>query len=156
MARIASFADVADEFRRRWERTIWATMATVGPRGRLQSRLVHPLWEGATGWIATGADSLRARHLKINPYTSLTYWDQTNEQVHVECRAEFEHRVEEKRRVWDLFKQTPFPLGYDPGLFFKEGPEGRSVGIVRLVPWRVELWSLAELMAGKPSQVWLA
>jgi general stress protein 26 len=156
MARVASFADVADEFRRRWERTIWATMATVGPRGRLQSRLVHPLWEGATGWIATGADSLKARQLKINPYTSLTYWDQMNEQVHVECHAEFEHRVEEKRRVWDLFKQTPFPLGYDPGLFFKEGPEGRSVGIVRLVPWRVELWSLAELMAGKPSLVWLA
>ena len=100
-------------------------MATVGRRGRLQSRLVHPLWEGATGWIATGADSLKARHLRSNPYTSLTYWDQTNEQVHVECRAEFEHRPEEKRRVWDLFKDTPFPLGYDPAVFFKEGPEGR-------------------------------
>jgi general stress protein 26 len=154
MARVASFADVADEFQRRWQRTIWATMTTVGPEGRLRSRLVHPLWEGSTGWITAGADSLKVRHLRHNPHTSLTYWDQTNEQVHVECRAALAERVDEKRRVWDLFKSTPFPLGYDPALFFKEGPEGRSVGIVRLVPWRIELWSLAELMAGKPSQVW--
>src|SRR5262249_53103203 len=132
MGRVAAFADIAEEFRRRWERTVWATMATVGPAGRLQSRIVHPLWEGSIGWITTGADSLKARHLKTNPYTSLTYWDQTNEQVHLECHVEFEHRSDEKRRVWNLFKDTPFPLGYDPGLFFKEGPDGASVGIVRL------------------------
>ena len=76
--------------------------------------------------------------------------------MHVECRVEFEERPEEKRRVWNLFKDTPFPLGYDPALFFKEGPEGASVGIVRLVPWRLELWSLADLMSGTPSQVWRA
>ena len=45
MARVASFADIADEFERRWKRTVWATMATVGAERRLQSRLVHPLWE---------------------------------------------------------------------------------------------------------------
>ena len=156
MGRIASFAEVADEFERRWQRTIWATMATVAPSGRLQSRLVHPLWEGTTGWITTGAGSLKARHLKNNPYTSLTYWDQTNEQVHLECRAAFEDRPDEKRRVWNLFKDTPFPLGYDPAAFFQEGPEGASVGIVRLVPWRVELWSLADLLAGTPPRVWKA
>jgi general stress protein 26 len=154
MARVGSFTALADEFARRWRRTIWATMATVGPSGRPQSRLVHPLWEGATGWITTAAGSLKVRHLKNNPYASLTYWDQTNEQVHVECRTEFEERSEEKRRVWELFKATPFPLGYDPGLFFADGPEAPSVGVVRLVPWRLELWSLADLMAGKPSQVW--
>jgi general stress protein 26 len=160
VARVASFADIADEFEARWRRTIWATMATVGPTGRLQSRLVHPLWESGagatTGWLTSGAGSLKVRHLKSNAYTSLTYWDQTNEQVHVECRAEFEERPGEKRRVWNLFKDTPFPLGYDPGLFFKEGPEGAAVGIVRLVPWRLELWSLADLMSGKPARVWKA
>jgi general stress protein 26 len=156
MGRVASFDDLAAEFERRWQRTIWATMTTVGPSGRLQSRMVHPLWEGATGWITTGPQSLKARHLKTNPYTSLTYWDQANEHVHLECRAEFEERPGEKRRVWDVFKSTPFPLGYDPALFFKEGPESASVGIVRLVPWRVELWSLAELTSGKQPQVWKA
>jgi general stress protein 26 len=142
VSRITSFAEIAEEFERRWRRTIWATMATVAPSGRLQSRLVHPLWEGTTGWITTGAGSLKARHLKSNPYASLTYWDQTNEQVHLECRAEFEERPDEKRRVWNLFKNTPFPIGYDPAAFFQEGPEDASVGIRRLLPWRVELWSL--------------
>src|SRR5262245_14315423 len=119
MARVTSVTDIADEFRRRWQRTIWATMATVGPAGRLQSRKVHPLLEGTVGWLTTGPDSLKGRHLGNNPYTSLTYWDQSNEQVHVECRAEWERDPTEKRRVWDLFKNTPAPLGYDPGLFFK-------------------------------------
>lgn len=155
MARVAAFADIADEFQRRWQRTIWATMATVGPSGRLQSRLVHPLWEGATGWLTTGVDSLKARHLRSNPYASLTYWDQVNEQVHVECRTEFETRPEEKRRVWNVFKDTPVPLGYDPAAFFQAEPEAPSVGILRLVPWRIELWSLADLLSGTPSRVWL-
>jgi general stress protein 26 len=156
MARVAGFGDIADEFERRWRRTVWATMTTASRSGRLQSRLVHPLWESATGWVLTGTDSLKARHLRTNPYTSLTYWDQVNEQVHAECRAEFETRPEEKRRVWDLFKGTPFPVGYDPALFFQEGPEAASVGVVRLVPWRIELWSLADLMSGTPSRLWLA
>jgi general stress protein 26 len=156
VARVASFAELADEFERRWKRTIWATMTTVAPSGRLQSRLVHPLWERDTGWLLTGPESLKARHLKSNAYTSLTYWDQTNEQVHAECRATFEERPAEKRRVWNLFKDTPFPLGYDPAVFFKEGPEHPSVGVVRLIPWRLELWSLADLVSGTPSQVWKA
>src|SRR5262249_48655840 len=110
MARVASFADIADEFQRRWQRTIWAIMATVGPRVRPPSRLVPPRWEGPPGWPPTGATSLKARHLKSNPFPSLTYWDQTNEQVHTECRPEFVQRPEEKQRVWNLFKDTPFPL----------------------------------------------
>ena len=156
MARVPAFADIADEFRRRWERTVWATMATVGPAGRLQSRIVHPLWEGSLGWVLTGPRSTKGRHVTNNPYTSLTYWDQTNEQVHVECRTEWARRPEEKRRIWDLFKDTPPPLGYDPGLFFKEGAEAESTGVLKLVPWRVELWSLADLMSGKPPRVWIA
>ena len=156
MARVASFGEIADEFERRWRRTVWATMTTAGRQGRLQSRLVHPLWESSTGWVLTGSDALKARHLRGNSHTSLTYWDQTNEQAHAECRAEFVTVPEEKRRVWNLFKDTPFPLGYDPALFFHEGPEAPSVGVVRLVPWRIELWSMAELLSGAPSHVWLA
>ena len=32
----------------------------------------------------------------------------------------------------------------------------RVVARAAVVPWRVELWSLADLMSGKPSQVWKA
>src|SRR5262249_34490114 len=156
MARVASFEELADEFQRRWQRTVWATMATVGPAGRLQSRIGHPLWEGPTGWVLTGPRSVKGRHVTKTRYASLTYWDQTNEQVHVECRTEWERRAAEKQRVWNLFRDTPMPLGYDPALFFKEGAEAESTGVLKLRPWRLELWSLADLMSGTPPRVWIA
>ena len=62
----------------------------------------------------------------------------------------------EKERLWDWFKATPPPQGYDPGLFFPKAVAHESFGALRLDPWRVELWSLADLMQGKPPQVWKA
>lgn len=149
-----TFDAIASEFERRWQRTIWAVMATQSASGRLRSRIVHPLWEGATGWLLTSPTSPKARDLRHCPHTSLTYWDQTNEQVHVECRTEWEERPAEKRRVWALFESTPMPLGYDPALFFQEGAEAPSTGIVRMTPWRLELWSLNDLMGGRQPTVW--
>src|SRR4029077_10250464 len=70
VARVASFGEIADEFERRWRRTVWATMTTAGRQGRLQSRLVHPLWESSIGWVLTGSDALKARHLRGNSHTS--------------------------------------------------------------------------------------
>lgn len=62
----------------------------------------------------------------------------------------------EKRRVWEWFKATPPPLGYDPGLFFPRGVDDEAFGCLRLLPWCIELWSLADLMSGKPPSVWRA
>jgi len=152
---VTSFATVADEFKRRTERTIWCTMATSDARGRLRSRIVHPLWDGTTGWLLTVRHSPKGKDLDANPWTSLTYIDSAQEQVHVDCQTTWEERLDEKRRLWEWFKAVPPPLGYDPGLFFKS-VEDRAFGAVKLVPWRVELWSLADLMAGKPPQVWRA
>lgn len=153
--RVRDFATLEPEFRRRVERTVWAVMATVDRRGRPRSRLVHPLWESQIGWLLTGRSSLKARHLDGTPYASLTWWDQTNEQAHAECATGWEDRPEERRRVWALFRDTPPPLGYDPGLFFPGGPDDPACGVLRLDPWRVELWSLADLASGKPPRVWL-
>ena len=154
--RVASFEDIASEFKRRTDRVVWCTMATAGAKGRIRSRIVHPLWDGTTGWLLTDRQSPKARDVDQNPYTSFTYIDSEQEQVHVECRTSWEERLDEKRRRWDWFKSLPPPLGYDPGLFFKEGVEGASFGCLKLEPWRVELWSLADLMSGKPPQVWKA
>jgi general stress protein 26 len=154
--RVGSFDEIAAELERRTRRTPWCSMATVDARGRLRARIVHPLWDGRTLWLLTERQSPKARHLDRNPYTSLTYLDSAEEQVHVECRASWEERPEEKRRRWDWFAATPPPLGYDPAPFFKEGVEHPSFGCLRLEPWRIELWSLADLMAGKPPRVWKA
>jgi general stress protein 26 len=156
VARVASFESLASEFKRRTERIVWCSMATADGRGRIRSRIVHPLWDGTTGWLLTGRQSAKAKDVDGNPFASLTYIDNAQEQVHVDCRATWEGRLAEKRRLWDWFRSVPPPLGYDPGLFFTKGVEDRSFGALRLEPWRVELWSLADLMSGKPPQVWKA
>lgn len=154
MSQQTEFEAIAAEFERRTASTIWCSMATSDAQGRIRSRIVHPLWEGRTGWLLTERHSAKARDVDGNPWLSLTYIDSAQEQVHVDCRVEWETRAEEKRRRWDWFKNTPEPQGYDPGLFFPKGVEHESFGCLRLIPWRVELWSLADLMAGKPPQVW--
>jgi len=153
--RVASYEAIAAEFTRRVERTIWCSMATADARRRIRSRIVHPLWDGRVGWLLTNRSSPKGKDLDGNPWTSLTYIDAAQEQVHAECRTEWVDDIAEKRRVWAWFASIPPPLGYDPGLFFKSVEEP-SFGLVKLVPWQVELWSLADLMAGKPSQVWKA
>lgn len=156
MTRVAAFETIAAEFRRRTERTVWCTMATSDAARRVRSRIVHPLWDGRTGWLLTDRHSAKARDVDHNPWASLTYIDNAQEQVHVDCQTAWEDRLTEKRRLWDWFKSIPPPLGYDPGLFFTKGVEDGSFGCLRLEPWRIELWSLADLMSGKPPQVWKA
>jgi general stress protein 26 len=150
----ATFADIQDEFLKRVSRIVWCTVSTVDRKGRPRSRILHPLWEGSTGWIATGRQSFKSKHIDHTPYVSLSYWDQDHQQVYADCRAEWEESLDEKRRLWDVYKQTPPPLGYDLGLFWPKGPEDPTLGLLKLKPWRVELFSLQDLMQGRPSQVW--
>lgn len=156
MNTIAAFEDIAREFQRRIDRTIWCSMATVDAQRRVRSRIVHPLWDGSVGWLLTERHSPKARDIDGNPWLSLTYIDSEQEQVHVDCAAEWENDPAEKHRLWEWFKTTPPPHGYDPGLFFSKGVDDASFGCLRLVPWRIELWSLAELMTGKQPTVWKA
>ncbi len=149
-----SFSDIAEEFNKRVARMVWCTVTTVDGKGRPRARILHPIWEGSTGWIATGRDSFKAKHIARNPYVSCSYWDQQHQQVYAECRANWADDPAEKQRVWDLFKNTPPPLGYDPAMFFREGPLAPSFGALKLEPWRIELWSLPEMATGKPAMVW--
>jgi hypothetical protein len=52
-------------------------MTSVLPNNRLQltahSRVLHPIWEGSTGWILTHRGSHKSKHLAANPHTSLAY-----------------------------------------------------------------------------------
>src|SRR5512143_3707747 len=98
---VASFAEIQDEFLKRVQRIVWCTVATVDAKGRPRSRILHPFWEGATGWIATGRHTLKEKHLQHNPYVSLSYWDPQHEQVYAECKAEWEDAPAERRRIWD-------------------------------------------------------
>lgn len=154
---IETFADLEEEFLRRVAKTVWCSVATIDTKGRTRTRILHPIWEsgpeGPTGWIATGRQSLKARHIEAHPHVSLSYWDQGHEQVLVDARAEWIDDDGEKQRLWDLFKATPPPYGYDLAQFF-QSVDNPGYGLLKITPWRVELWSLKDMGSGVSPQVW--
>ena len=151
--RVITFAEIEASFLARVRDIVWCNVATVDRRGRPRSRVLHPIWEGATGWILTERHSPKEKHLASNPYVSLCYASANLEQVYAECRAEWEDRPAEKARLWNLFAQTPPPVGYDPIAFWPGGKEDPRFGVLRLVPWRIEVTSLADLMKGE-GRIW--
>ena len=153
---VASFSEIEEEFNKRVQRIVWCTAATVDRKGRPRTRILHPIWEGATGWIATGRTSLKEKHLAANPYLSLTYWNPQHQQIYADCRAEWVDDAADKRRIWDLYRNTPPPLGYDPGMIWQAGPDDPAYGLLKLTPWRLEISSIIDMMAGKPPLVWHA
>jgi hypothetical protein len=123
-------------------------------QGRPRTRVLHPIWEGVTGWIATGRHSFKERHLAENPFVSLSYWDAEQKQVYADCKTEWADSMEDKRRIWELYKSTPPPLGYDPGMIWQGGADDPGYGLLKLTPWRIEVSSIYDMVAGKPPLVW--
>jgi general stress protein 26 len=152
--RVESFEEIAAEFQQRVARIAWATVATVGPDGGPRTRILHPIWEGPVGWIATGRQTLKIAHLAKEPRVSLTYWDAEQDNVHIEAVAAVVDDLADRSRIWELFLTTPPPLGYDPAQFWPDGPAGASFGLIRLEPTRVELTGLRHRGSGRPPLVW--
>lgn len=152
---VASFEAIAGDFDARVRRIVWCTVATVDRRGRPRGRILHPYWQGSTGWILTNRHSLKAKHLAANPWVSCSYWDPQHERVHAECLAEWIDDADQKRRVWELFRSAPAPYGYDPVAFWPKGPEDPGTGLLRLKPWRIEIWALpgGELGPANPFRI---
>lgn len=143
-----SFSEIQDEFHKRVQRIVWCTLTTIDRKGRPRARIIHPIWEGSTGYIATGPGSLKAKHIAANPYVSCSYWDQQHEQIYADCKGSWISDPAEKKRIWDLFKNTPMPYGYDPAMFWPGGPESPEFGVLKLEPWRIEVGSIATMMTG--------
>ena len=150
---VASFSEIEPEFMERVANIVWCTVTTVDRKGRPRARMLHPVWEGPVGWIATGRSSFKGKHLADNPYVSLSYWDPQHKQIYAECEAAWMDDAGEKKRVWDLYKSIPAPLGYDLKLFW-ESPDDAEYGLLKLTPWRIEVSALGDMMTGKPPLVW--
>lgn len=148
MSKIETFAQIENEFIEKVHRMVWCNVATIDTQGRPRSRILHPIWESDTGWIATGRHTLKARHIENNPHVSLAYIADVFKPVYVDCSAEWVDEQGQKERLWNLLKETPQPLGYDPGLFWK-GVEDPEYGLLKLTPWRIELAHL-----GGVTRVW--
>ena len=150
---VATFEDLQAPFDERVARIAWASVTTIDRQGRPRVRILHPIWEGSTGWIATGRQSFKAKHLAQNPYVSISYWDPQHEQVYVEARAEWDDDAATKRRIWDLYKSTPAPLGYDPAIIWPS-VDHESFGLLKLTPWRVEVSGLTTMADPSKVLVW--
>ncbi len=151
---VSSFSEIKDEFDARVQRIVWCTVTTIDGKGRPRARMLHPIWEGSTGYIATGRTSHKAKHLEKHPYVSCSYWDPQHQQVYAECKATWVEDQAEKQRIWDLFKNTPMPYGYDPAMFWPAGPTDAGFGVMKLEPWRLELSAIGDMMTGAPPKVW--
>lgn len=145
-----NFEDLKDEFIRRAHDAVWCAVTTISTANRPRSRVLHPIWEGQIGWIATGRHSHKAKHIAHNPNISLTYLKDPFNPVYVDCTAEWIEDMDEKRRVWDLLKHTPPPLGYDPTPFFG-AVDNVAYGLLKLTPYRIELSTL-----GGKTLIWRA
>ena len=77
-------------------------------------------------------------NLAANPFLSLAYIADPFKPIYVECRAVWDGDLATRQRIWDLFRRSPPPLGFDPALTWGaiESPEN---GLLRLTPWRIEL-----------------
>ncbi|TCP49332.1 general stress protein 26 [Tamaricihabitans halophyticus] len=140
----APLATVAEAFTEMANRMVYATLATVDGNGRPRSRMVHSLWqwngEQLTGWVGSMVTPMKRAHLARNPYVSCNFWDgaEVYDTCVAECRAELLLDEESKRAGWELFKNTPEPLGYDPGAVhpdWQDGPSSPAWGVLRLEPW---------------------
>ena len=150
---INNFSEIEEEFLRRVRTMVWCSVATVDSRQRPRSRILHPIWEGATGWIGTHRNSFKSGHLARNPYVSLAYITDLMKPVYADCRAEWVEDLDQKRRVWDLFKNTPPPLGYDPAIDFIR-PDHENFGLLRLTPWRIAIVTFPAPSHAEGQRIW--
>lgn len=149
--KVSSFSDIEAEFIKRAHTAVWCSVATVDTKNRVRSRVLHPIWEGSTGWVATMRHSLKAAHLAHNPYVSLAYLADPIKPLYADCTAEWQDDPADKRRIWEMFLSAPPPLGYDPALFFGS-VENPDFGVLKLTPWRIELYDISN--RENPKQVW--
>jgi general stress protein 26 len=153
--RVSTFAEIENEFIARVNARVWCSVATVDTHNRPRSRVLHPIWEGSTGWILTHRHSHKSKHLAQNPYVSLSYAQDVMKPVFVDCKAEWVDDLQEKQRIWNWFKSTPEPLGYDPAHDFIT-PDNATCGLLKLIPWRIDLVSFPAPSFEDGTRVWYA
>jgi len=137
--------EVAPAFVEMAHRIVWASAATVDTKGRPRSRILHPIWqwdgEKLVGWVGTGPTPLKRAHLDATPYISLNYWSPSQDTCVAECRAALVFDNETRTMVWNLFLNTPQPLGYDPKIIPQwDSPTCDAFAALRLEPWRLRVF----------------
>lgn len=144
---VTNFSEIADEFHARVARMVWCNVATVDHDCRPRSRIMHPIWEGTTGYIGTWGTSVRSghrtpsikvAHLRQNPHASLAYIAEPFTPVYVDGDFTLVEDPAEKARFCDLARSYPEPYGYNPDDLFG-GPDNPHFVVLRFTPARIAL-----------------
>lgn len=148
---------VAPAFIEMAHRIVWGGVATVDARGRPRTRILHPIWQwdGArlVGWIATSPTPTKRAHLAAHPYASVNYWDPSHDTCVADCRAALHLDDQTRVMVWNLFKNGPEPVGYDPAIVPTwPGPTAEAFAVLRLEPWRLRVFP-GSVLLGRGGQV---
>lgn len=140
MRRVADLNDILPAFLERAHAAVYSAMATVDNRGRPRTRLVHPLWDGATGWITSRRNTPKANHLANTPFVSFTYIKDLARPVTVEGTAEWVDDEVTRRWFWDWAKTVPAPAGFDPNTIFPINDP--NSGLIKVTADRITLLDL--------------
>jgi general stress protein 26 len=139
--RTNDFDAIAPEFDRRVRAMVYCSLATIDAEGRPRTRVIHPIWDGATGWVTSEARTAKVKQIAANPAVSLAYIAEPFKPVFVECRAAVQNDSATRQRVWDLYCRTPPPYGADMTEVWGELESPRYC-VLRLDPWQIELYDL--------------
>jgi hypothetical protein len=148
---MTQLAEVAPAFVEMAHQIVWCTVATVDSKGRPRSRVLHPIWEWdgeqLVGWVGTAPTPLKRAHLDAHPYVSANYWSPAQDTCVAECRAQLLYDPDTRTRVWNLLKNGPAPVGYDPAII-PGWDDAASDGFaaLRLDPWRLRVFPGSVLM----------
>ncbi len=157
---MAEFRKTALSFVEMAHQIVWCTAATVDGQSRPRSRVLHPIWvfdgESLVGWIATGPTPVKRSHLEASPFISLNYWSPSQDTCVAECRATWAFDDETRIRIWNLFKDSPAPVGYDPAMIPAwDSPTSANFAALKLEPWRLRVFPGTALLGqGGEVLVW--
>lgn len=142
----SDLAQVAPHFVDMAHEIVWASVATVDTGNRPRSRVLHPIWvwdadnATLTGWVGTGPTKAKRSQLGHSPYASVNYWAPSQDTCTAECRAELVFDPDVRRMVWDLLKNAPPPVGYDPAIIpVWTSPEADTFAALKLEPYRLRV-----------------
>ena len=138
---------------------VWASVATVDREKRPRSRILHPIWEWdgtrLEGFVATGPTPTKRAHLEFSPHVSVNYWAPDQNTCVAECRASWIFDDASRTELWNLFKNTPEPVGYDPAMIpVWESPQSEAFAGLRLEPWRLRVFPGSALTDQQGILVW--
>lgn len=140
------FSELEQDFLRITGEIVFCTATTVDGKGRPRGRMLHPIFvvreTRPLGWALTGRTPLKTRHLAANPHMSCSFWTPSHDTVFVDCLAEWVEGEGERQEVFEVFRDTPAPLGWGPEGVVGYGPAQWRNPIftpLRLTPWRIQV-----------------